>query len=144
MTKELRELQAKYLAGVETMSLVDAERFLAVLKDAIGSPYRADRIPKLERHIAGIYRTERSDADFENAWRTAAAEYIALTERWLALGASWRCLGALTKWEYGGVEFYRWWSRTNITDNIVEARKADTRLMALIEAGHVDGKGEIE
>lgn len=132
MAKEFTELQAKYLAGVDTMLLADTERFLAVLKDAIGSPFRADRIAKLERHIAGIYRKERAEAEWENEWRTAAREYIALTDRWLALGAKWRCLEALTKWEYEGVEFYRWWSRTYITDNIVEAREADVRLTRMI------------
>ncbi|MBS4195346.1 hypothetical protein [Lederbergia citri] len=130
---EITELQAKYLEGVETMSEEDARRFHEILVADEKASFRAVRLMKLERHLENIEATKRASDARERRWQAEANEYKTLTNQWLALGARWRPIGtALTVWEYEGERFYQWWSRTLITDNIEEARKADAKLAEII------------
>jgi len=134
MTKTFTELQALYLKGIDDMSVEDVRDFLELLKADSDAPFRNTRIPILERHLAQIERMSEAELAWERTWKAAAYEYIALTERWLKLGANWRPIGtALTVWEYEGERFYQWWSRSLITDNIEEARKADAILSEIIK-----------
>jgi len=134
LTKLFSELQALYLAGIENMSADDARAFLDLLSSDPDAPFRDTRIPILEHHLSQIERMSEAELAWERTWKAAAYEYIALTERWLKLGANWRPIGtALTVWEYEGERFYQWWSRSLITDNIEEARKADAKLSEIIK-----------
>ncbi len=111
MTKSFSEFQAQYLAGIENMSADDARAFLELLSSDPDAPFRDTRIPILERHLSQIERMSEAELAWERTWKAAAYEYIALTERWLKLGANWRPIGtALTVWEYEGERFYQWWS----------------------------------
>lgn len=130
MTKDYMELQAKYIEG--SMCEEEIRAFLALLKSDIDAPFRNDRISKLERRLAEIAREKNSCNEYEHEWVESANEYKGLTEKWLELGARWCCIGNLTRWHYNGEEFYRWWSRSLITDNIVNAREADKRLAKLV------------
>src|SRR5690606_23999092 len=125
---------ALYLEGIENMSAEDTRDFLALLNANPDAPFRNTRIPILERHLAIIDRMSEVELLRERTWRAAAREYVELTNRWLQLGANWRPIGtALTVWEYEGERFYQWWSRSLITDNIEEARKADAILSEIIK-----------
>lgn len=140
MTKLFSELQELYLAGIENMSADDARAFLDLLNADPDAPFRDTRIPILERHLSQIERQKHTELELERTWRAAAQEYVELTERWLELGARWRPIGtALTVWEYESERFYQWWSRTLITDNIEEARKADRRLVEIIQRKKANG-----
>lgn len=136
MTTIINELQAKYISHFITkeseMSVVDAKVFLELLRNDMQAEFRDDRIKSLERYLVDVDRGELAKAAWEAKWKAAAYEYIALTERWESLGATWRNTEALTKWEYEGIEFYRVWSRTLITENIIEARIADARLTEMV------------
>lgn len=114
------------------MSEEDANHFLELLRADPDAPFRADRMAKLESYTKGIARAKLASKEWERTWKAAANEYIELTDKWLALGAKWRCKGAYTVWEYDGERFYMWWSRTLVTDNIEGARKADARLAEII------------
>lgn len=125
---EYKRIQGEYLNGVTAMPTEDIERFLTLNIGDIDAPYREERIKSLTNELNRRQSAIDAESAWETEWKAAAHEYIALTERWLSLGATWRNTEALTKWEYEGTEFYRVWSRTLITENIVEARKADIKL----------------
>lgn len=135
MTKSFTELQALYIAGLDDMSVDDAEQFLAMLKADEDAPFRAERIPRLERHIDTIKRKSDAEEAWKATWVPLALEDKATKERWLAAGATWTCNGCATKWVYDGTEFYRWnggFNRPSVVDEIVNVRKADAKLAELI------------
>lgn len=135
--KRKRELERAYIdhfiRKVERLTEDEAREFLAILRTDTTNDYRERRITNLDRYLAQLERNRQTAKKQEREWIAAAREYKALTERWEKLGAKWRAVGpALTVWEYNGTEFYRWWSGSLITDNIVEARRADERLTEMI------------
>lgn len=131
------DLERKYIEHfvmrADEMTEEEAREFLALLLADTTNDYRERRIANLERYLTQIERNQQMAEKWEREWSAAAREYKALTDRWEMLGAKWRAIGtALTVWEYKGMEFYRWWSGSLITDNIVEARRADERLSEMI------------
>lgn len=117
------------------MSALDAALFLDMLRADEDAPFRAERIPRLERHIGAIKRRADTEEAWQAEWIPLALEDKATKERWLAAGATWTCDENVTKWTYDGTEFYRWYggfSRPSVVDEIVNVRKADERLAEII------------
>lgn len=81
------------------------------------------KIRALERQIKKLTKPKSFPQ-----WELDAMEYIVLTEKWESLGCYWKIVESLTRWYYKGKEFYRWWSGSPISNNIIKAREADSIL----------------
>lgn len=136
MTKsktEFRRLQTLYVSDFDAMGKDDLKAFLALLQADSDAPFRESRMRNIRRRLDGVERAEQAREQREEAWMKAAREDKAIKERWEAKGARWRSVGtSLVKWEYDGVEFYRWWSGVKVTEEIVNVRKADERLAKMM------------
>lgn len=135
MTEELRNLQAKYIAGVDDMEEADARRFLDLLRDNYAAPYRERRITELTRRLADIdrhIRSEQRKAD-EQAYNVECMrQFRKITERWESLGVERVELheGNTEAWIYEGERIYEWGTadRPTVTEMLAEVRKIDAGL----------------
>ena len=66
------------------------------------------------------------------AWIDLAKEDKETKEKWLELGAYYKCTESMTTWYYKGNPFYRWFSRVHVTQEIHRLREADRRIMKMI------------
>lgn len=132
MTKELSELQSKYIAGVETMADVDVLRYYFLLTHETDAPYRDRRLARLKVRVGTIERQARAEQrrkDEHAALMEAKRKFYEITAGWEAKGAVRQSLheGHVEAWTLDGVELYRWGGgyRPTMYEMLADAQRID-------------------
>lgn len=135
MTEEMRNLQAQYIEGVETMSEADVRRYYALLEADYGAEYRERRLEVLGqriRAIEGQARAEQRKKDVQAALMRAKRDFYEITDRWEAQGALRYYLHErrVEAWSYEGTEIYRWGAgyRPTMFEMLADAQRIDAEL----------------
>ncbi|MFD1350171.1 hypothetical protein [Oceanobacillus caeni] len=126
-------LQERYVTAFEAMTKEELTDFLSLLESDHDAPYRERRIKRINDKLSQINNREQAKQRETAEWIALAKEDKEMKERWLKLGATFRNVESMTIWEYQGKRFYIWFSGVNVTEEIIKAREANNRLLALVE-----------
>lgn len=144
MTQELTQLQAKYIAGVESMGEADVRRYLTLLEADYGAEFRERRIYILIQRIRAIERIARAEQrrkDDNVRLTEQHRQFTEITDGWIAKGATVRTIGdgARTIWDYGETELYRHGgeisTRKTVPEMLADAQRIDEEFQELLRKG---------
>jgi len=138
MTEEMRNLQAQYIEGVETMKEADVRRYYALLEADYGAEYRERRMAQLKAHLRVIdaqARVEQRRKDEQAYYIDCSRKFKSITDGWEAQGAVQYAVadGNADVWAIDGREIFRMYGALSglgkrIDEYLADAQRVDAEL----------------